>query len=190
DGFAVAGSIAGQVTWDGDDGFPFVVWNDLAVNQGAKLTLTPGTVMKFNDYYDTLWVNGALIAAGEQARPITFTSIKDDTAGGDTNGDGNASQPAGNDWDSLRFGNTSTGSVLDHAIIRYGGGDWYESLYVATRDISITHTTIANSGQEGIRFDNVLPAVFTDNTFTANAGLPVWAPLKMASRWRAASPGK
>ena len=174
-GFAVAGSIAGQVTWDGDDGFPFVVWNDLAVNQNAKLTLTPGTVMKFNDYWDTLWVYGTLSADGTAAQPITFTSIKDDTAGGDTNGDGDATQPAGNDWDSLRFQNSSTGSVLDHAIVRYGGGEWYENVYVATRDISITHSAITHSGQEGIRFDNVLPAVFTANTFTANAGLPVWA---------------
>ncbi|NUQ39712.1 MAG: hypothetical protein HUU23_18370, partial [Caldilineales bacterium] len=167
DGFAVAGSIAGQVTWDGDDGFPFVVWNDLAVNQNAKLTLTPGSVMKFNDYYDTLWVNGALVAEGEQARPITFTSIKDDAAGGDTNGDGGASQPAGNDWDSLRFGNTSAGSVLDHAIVRYGGGDWYESVYLATAAITLTHSSIAHSGQSGLRISDVSPAL-DSNTFRDN----------------------
>ncbi len=174
-GFVVAGSIGGDVTWDGDDGFPFVVWDDLVVNQGATLTLTPGTVVKFRDYYDTLWVDGTLIADSEESQPITFTSLKDDTAGGNT--DGKALLPAGNDWDSLRFRGTSTGSVLDNAIVRYGGGDWSENVYVATRDITLTNNTIAFGEGEGIRFDNVLPATMTGNTFVDNSGAPVWAPL-------------
>ncbi len=176
-GFVVTGNIGGNVTWDGDDGFPFLVSTDLAINQGARLTLAPRTVVKFHDYFSTLWVNGTLIASSDAANSIIFTSFKDDAVGGDTNGDGGASQPAPNDWDSIRFLTASAGSVLDHAIVRYGGGDWYESVYVATTDITLTNTTIAYSGETGVRFDNALPASLTGNSFLNNVGLPAWAPL-------------
>ena len=89
-GFAVAGHIGGQVTWDGDDNFPFVVWDDVIVDTGAKLTLAAGAVLKFRDFYRTLWVDGALVAQGVAGTPVILTSLRDDTIGGDTNNDGTA----------------------------------------------------------------------------------------------------
>ena len=56
---------------------PFVALNDLTVNQGATLTLSPGMVVKFNDWWDDLLVNGTLIADATAADPIIFTSIKE-----------------------------------------------------------------------------------------------------------------
>ena len=45
-GFVIDGTIASDATWDGDDAFPFVV-KSLAVSVGSRLTLTDGTILKF-----------------------------------------------------------------------------------------------------------------------------------------------
>src|SRR6185369_2402129 len=123
---------AGNVTWDGDDGFPFVIWGDLTVVGGARLTLAPRTTLKFYECCHTLDVYGTLTAETDSANPITFTSLKDDTIAGDTNGDGSASQPAPGQWGAVVFRAQSTGSVLDHTVVRYGGGFWTADVYVYT----------------------------------------------------------
>jgi len=68
----------------------YVVNTQLKVAQGAMLTLLPGTVVKFTSCFcgsSGLQVNGAVVANGTAAAPIVFTSVKDDSVGGDTNSD-------------------------------------------------------------------------------------------------------
>jgi len=172
-GLAIEGTITGTVTWDweGSDTLPFVIYNDLTVQADAALSLTPGTALKFYDDYDDLWVNGTLVADGTAVDPIIFTSFKDDTVGGDTNDDGSATSPAGANWSGLYFTPSSSGSTLNYAVVRYGGGrNAAANAHVQTRDIAISNSTFAYGGiyDHGIEFGNVLPATLSDNTFTDN----------------------
>jgi len=81
----------------------------------------------------TFWVNvridgqGQLIGQGTTVDPVIFTSWKDDTYGGDSNGDGSASSPAPGDWAAILVRDGSLN--LDHARLRYGG--WKRDDYYA-----------------------------------------------------------
>ena len=148
-GTDVCGTISADTTWT-KAASPHVVTCDVVVTAGVVLTIEPGATVKFQDFYKTLWVDGTLLAASSAADSVIFTSYKDDAADGkDSNGDGTASVPAPNDWDSVRFGVGSAGSVLDHAILRYGGGDWSEMVYVATPNITLRNNTIRVRARTG-----------------------------------------
>ncbi|MBQ7252668.1 MAG: hypothetical protein IJS32_08720, partial [Kiritimatiellae bacterium] len=78
----------------------YIVSNSVTIASGATLTLQPGTVLKFASGCQ-LTVNGTLDAKGTRAAPIVFTSLKDDEHGGDSNGDGEATLPAGGNWNGI-----------------------------------------------------------------------------------------
>ncbi len=103
-------------------GSPYIICSSgVTISSGRTLTIDPGVVVKFDSSTANLLINGVLSAIGTPAQPIVFTSIKDDTVGGDTNRDGNASAPAPGDWDSVEFtGNASSGE-FNYVHLYYGG---------------------------------------------------------------------
>ena len=113
----------------------YVVSNDVTVASGATLTIQPGAILKFASG-KSLTVNsgGTLNAQGTRALPIVFTSLKDDAVGGDTNGDGDASTPAPDDWRSVKVSGTAN---FDNMKMLYGGG---------ANDSSNSGMLIGNSG--------------------------------------------
>lgn len=94
----------------------------LTVASGAALTINPGVVVKLDmpQFFQTFNVLGALNVQGAPDNKVYFTSLKDDSVGGDTNGDGTLSSPKAQDWTSINFSNGSTGNFAN-AVIRYGG---------------------------------------------------------------------
>ncbi|MBS1857499.1 MAG: hypothetical protein JST11_19180, partial [Acidobacteria bacterium] len=136
-----SGNMQGVNAW-GQVGVPYVVdTGGLTVPAGATLTVQPGVIVKFQYApggccYSSaaLKVQGSLVANGTTTQPIYFTSYRDDSAGGDSNGDGNATAPAARDWSGIRFDSAATGT-LTNVVIRYGGGSTYNGPNYSALDI-------------------------------------------------------
>src|SRR3989338_4171406 len=92
------GTISSNETWDSSVGV-YVVDGTLTVPSAKTLTIKGGVVIKFKTAASEIVVNGTLGAQGgtSDTHKIHFTSYKDDTVGGGTNGDSNATSPAGGD---------------------------------------------------------------------------------------------
>ncbi len=140
---------------------------DALVPTGATLTVEPGTVVKFRSAF-SLTVDGTLRSAGTAGKPIVFTAITDDTAGGDTNGDGDTTSPSRGSWGRIAFSPTSTGSLLDHAEVRYGGAFPADTgVQVAVGQLTLTNSVVRDNAGAGLRVVGARPTV-RGNTFLNN----------------------
>ena len=174
----VSGVISENSTWTKAEA-PYVVTGDLTVAEGVTLTVEPGVVVKF-DLSRRMTINGGLNAAGTVEQPIYFTSLRDDSIGGDTNGDGSATSPSWGDWYNLYFTTTSSNSLLDHVVIRHGGKDYYRgppsyqtSLSIATSSITVSNSLIEESQLHGIYVADASPTI-TSNTIRNNGSRGLW----------------
>jgi hypothetical protein len=144
-------NIVGNVTWTNNN--IYLIDGEILIS--AVLTINPGTKIKFKDGAN--WVvqganGGLIIAEGTALLPIIFTSWHDDAHGGDTNGNGSATDPARGDWDDIDIHGDNNASSFDYCEFYYGGG--YYDKYVLYLDpntaVCITNCTIAhNQGEEG-----------------------------------------
>ncbi|MFT7223350.1 MAG: parallel beta-helix repeat protein, partial [Cellvibrionaceae bacterium] len=150
-----SGPISSDETWLSSE--IHRVSGSVTVAGGVTLTIEPGAIVKF-DSNTSLQINGVLVAEGDNSNNIIFTSYRDDSVGGDTNGDGDSVGQPG-DWYYLGFSNSTTSSlvVMDHVEIRYSGSNYYGSLYINQADIAVTNSAILDSGGRGITITNASP---------------------------------
>ena len=111
----LSGTISSNTRWRGWK--LYHVTGDLTVASGVTLTIEPGAVVKFDAGRSLTVAGGATLdAQGTRAQPIVFTSIKDDDHGGDTNGDGDKTQPQPGDWARINANGTVK---MDHCRLYY-----------------------------------------------------------------------
>ena len=115
DGIVHDGTIADGETWG--KGNVHIVGNNLKVADGATLTIEPGAVVKFLDGKTlTIESGGACVAEG-----VVFTSIHDDTAGGDSFNDGGATAPSTNGYAIVGFVRDDLATEYRYGVQSYAG---------------------------------------------------------------------
>ncbi len=115
-GVLVGPGYLSTTTWQAD--LPYILNEGGAVAPGAILTLKPGVIIKLG-LGKSMSIYGRILAQGVSGQPIVFTSLKDDEHGGDSNNDDVGTQASPSDWGNFRF--STSDSVLDNVIVRYGG---------------------------------------------------------------------
>lgn len=151
----VGGLLSGTQLWLGT--YVYQITDNITVPGGGALTIQPGAIVKFAANTGiTVQAGGRLIANGTTAQPIYFTSIRDDSVGGDTNGDGNATAPAAGDWQWLYL--DSAQATFNHVVISYGGGNSYGSWSQTgvIRTTGSSTVTVANSSIRQAFYDGIL----------------------------------
>ncbi|MDZ4064775.1 MAG: right-handed parallel beta-helix repeat-containing protein, partial [Coriobacteriia bacterium] len=122
----------------------------LIVPEGVTLAIEPGVIVKAESSVTSLTVEGVLVAAGTDASPVIFTSLTDDE-GGDTNGDGAATQPAPGDWAGITIQDAASQSRLEYVVMRYGGTDAQPLLLVSDSSPAVSHAEVTEfTGDAGV----------------------------------------
>jgi nitrous oxidase accessory protein NosD len=163
----VGGTMVQSTTWT-KAGSPYMVVSSISISNQAVLTIEPGVIVKFASG-TKLFVepNSVLSAVGSAAEPIVFTSLRDDSYGGDTNGDGQTTKALPGDWGGLESGaepddcyNYDYGGgygysyncahlKLQHAIVRYSGAGGSSAIY--SRDILLLlNVVVERNAGDGI----------------------------------------
>lgn len=151
--------------------------SNLDVASGDSLVVKPGTMMKLSSGH-YLYNRGTMLSVGEVDKKIVFTSIKDDTYGGNTNGDTTNVVPSPGDWNGIRmYDQSSDSSIIKNTIIRYAN----DNLYFYGSDALVDSSAFSYANNSGIYINNssnptVRSSDLHDNRYGSyiNSGNPVY----------------
>lgn len=127
----IGGSVSDDTTGPLLSGVVYHATSTLSVPAGKTLTVQSGSIVKLSAA-EWFLVYGTLQVQGTPASPAILTELRDDSAGGDTNGDGGASSPAPGAWSSLFFDTNSTGNSVVGLEVRYTGYNYAPGIVLQT----------------------------------------------------------
>lgn len=140
---------------------PYLIEADVTVDDFTTLTIEPGTIIKF-DYGYNIFVDGSVVAVGTTLNPITVTSIADDTIGGDSNNDGNLSEPGVSDYGGLVFSFLSAGNFA-YTNFKYAN----TAIAGSPDDLTITNSNFTQNNLP-LLIDYATNFTHSGNTITGN----------------------
>jgi hypothetical protein len=120
----VGSIISTAVNWNND--CVHVLNNSVTIQPAGTLTIQADTIVKIvkvgfplDPVLDSVFieVQGMLVLQGTPGHEVIFTSIRDDTYGGDTNGDSSNTTPDRSDWRTIYL--ETSGVTFENAIVRY-----------------------------------------------------------------------
>ena len=148
---------------------PYLVKEAFNVPQSTILTVQPGTVIKFSD--SSLNIDGTLNAVGTDSQQIVFTSVDDDTYGGDIRSSNDTSPVEPGQWSGIHFNSDSINSDLENIIVRYGGGslggNFGAAVKVDQSSVELKNSIIQDNAQNGFLLVNS-PSVIDSVQFLDN----------------------
>jgi hypothetical protein len=132
-------------------GLPYVI-QSVSVASGRTVTVNPGVVFKGDQEHSgggsLFSVDGVLRVQGTASDRVYFTSLHDDSVGGDTLSDGGSNQPAAGNWRGINL--SSSGEAdLSYTTLRYAGSDEVGLLNGGGRAI-VDHSDISHNRTHGI----------------------------------------
>jgi formylglycine-generating enzyme required for sulfatase activity/PKD repeat protein len=160
------GKLQDDETWSSDKLHVVRYWT--LVPEGKNLTIESGAVVKFCTGTGIRADGGTVTARG-----VTFTHIADDTIGGDTNHDGNASVPVSDAYEFIGF-SPAYNCDRRYRTMEYNGGTVYGMVTLAGHRVNWLkgNYTIAQGGimrvEPGaiVKFDEGV-SIIVDGTFEA-----------------------
>lgn len=173
-------TISSPTTWTA--GSVYVVSEYVTIT--SVLTIEPGAIIKL-DVNGKIQVNssGKITANGTASQHITFTSIKDDSYCGDSNGDGTATSPQKGDWLNIYLNGGNNNSFTYCDILYAGRNDsgYYNAVVISVAGPSFTfdhctfaHTLSNSSASSAYTFhggsymSDPAVSIFTNNVFYDN----------------------
>jgi hypothetical protein len=170
-GIGLGGRFYNSGTFPIINNMPYVVLANTLLDRGAVITIPEGSVFKFDTgFYLETKESASLIVQGSAQNGVVFTSLRDDTIGGDANGDGSDLEPLPGDWDTIYIENST--SSFQFATVKYSDNGltiWNNSN--ADIDPPISNSTFTRNNY-GIQLNNCgsgnITSPITNNQFTSN----------------------
>jgi len=164
------GSITSTVTWR-SMGLPYVLDGPVTVQGPGRLILPAGTIIKAKEYFTNSGLSvvdgGRLVSEGTPQNPVIFTSIKDDTAGGDTNKNGSSTPPETREWVGLRWINSGP-AELKNTHIRFAGSSGGGALVVSGSTLTLTGVMVTSASYSGVTARAGSQVVISSSRITGN----------------------